>query len=132
RRQGRQLAPRARRHPWRVRDAVRGRQGQVSGDRSAVPTGTRTWLDPDWRAGALAWAEAVLADRGRTLTGSPEHPHVRPWSTAIRLPTDGGAAWFKASGPGSAHEGPLLEVFRTSGVRHVLLPMAVHPEHPWL
>ncbi|MFL5712667.1 MAG: phosphotransferase [Chloroflexota bacterium] len=101
-------------------------------DRVAVPTGTRTWLDPDWRAGALAWAETQLAELGRTLTGEPEQPHVRPWSTAIRIPTDGGTVWFKASGPGSAHEGPLLEVFRASGARHVLLPIARHPTRPWL
>ena len=50
----------------------------------------------------------------------------------MRVPTDGGAVWFKASGPGSAHEGPLLEVFRHLGVGHVLLPLAVHPERPWL
>jgi hypothetical protein len=104
----------------------------VTTDRVAVPTGTRTWLDPDWRAGALAWAETELGERGRTLTGEPEQPHVRPWSTAIRIATDGGPAWFKASGPGSAHEGPLLEVFRAAGARHVLVPIARHPTRPWL
>ena len=40
--------------------------------------------------------------------------------------------WFKASGPGPAHEGPLLEVFRRLGVAHVLLPLAVHPDRPWI
>jgi hypothetical protein len=50
----------------------------------------------------------------------------------MRIPTHGGPVWFKASGPGSAHEGPLLEVFRRLGVAHVLLPLAVHPERPWL
>ena len=50
----------------------------------------------------------------------------------MRIPTDGATAWFKASGPGAAHEGPLLEVFRRRGVEHVLLPLAVHPARPWL
>jgi hypothetical protein len=50
----------------------------------------------------------------------------------MRVPTNGGTVWFKASGPGSAHEGPLLEVFRRLGVANVLLPHAVHPERPWL
>jgi hypothetical protein len=50
----------------------------------------------------------------------------------MRVPTDGAPVWFKASGPGAAHEGPLLEVFRAHGVEHVLLPIAVHPERPWL
>ena len=97
-----------------------------------VQTGARTWLDPDWLAGALAWADAELAARGRTRVGPPEQPHVRPWSTALRLPTDGGPFWFKASGPGPAHEGPLLRVFAAHRVPHVLLPVAVHPDSPWL
>ncbi len=50
----------------------------------------------------------------------------------MRVPTDGIPVWFKASGPGSAHEGPLLEVFRRLGIGHVLLPLAIHPERPWL
>ena len=50
----------------------------------------------------------------------------------MRVPTDAGAVWFKASGPGPAHEGPLLLVFRDLGIRHVLLPLAVHPDRPWI
>ena len=50
----------------------------------------------------------------------------------MRVPTDGFPVWFKASGPGAAHEGPLLEVFRRRGVEHVLLPLAVHADLPWL
>jgi len=50
----------------------------------------------------------------------------------MRIPTDGGVVWFKASGPGMAHEGPLLEVFRGLRVKRVLLPMVVHPSRPWL
>ncbi|MFL5674709.1 MAG: phosphotransferase [Chloroflexota bacterium] len=100
--------------------------------RTAVPTGTRTWLDPEWRHGALAWAEAELGRHGRAVTGPAEQAHVRPWSTAIRIPTDAGPVWFKASGPGSAHEGPLLDVFRAAGARNVLLPLARHPDRPWI
>lgn len=104
----------------------------MSADRAAVPTGARTWLDPDWRAGALAWADRELAARGLTRVGLAEQPHVRPWSTAIRLPTDLGPAWFKASGPGPAHEGLLLRVLAERGLPCVLLPMTVHPQLPWL
>ena len=97
-----------------------------------IPTGARTWLDPTWRAGALAWAGTVLAGVGRRISGTVEQPHVRPWSTALRLPTDEGPVWLKATGPGVAHEGPLLELFRAFGVGRVVLPLAVHPERPWL
>lgn len=100
--------------------------------RGAIPTGARTWLDPGWRTEALAWVEATLAGLGHNVSGPVEQPHVRPWSTAIRIPTGAGPIWFKASGPGPAHEGPLLGVFRDLGVAHVLLPLAVHAERPWL
>jgi len=67
------------------------------------------------------------------ITGPTEQPHVRPWSTALRIPTREGPVWFKATGPGVAHEGPLVEVFRDLGVgAHVLLPLVVHPDRPWL
>ena len=97
-----------------------------------LPTGKRTWLDERWRAEALAWAAEVLAGLGRRIDGEVEQPHVRPWSTVMRIPTNRGPAWFKASGPASAHEGPLLNVFRELAVAHVLRPLAVHPARPWI
>ena len=97
-----------------------------------IPSGKGTWLDPTWRSGALAWVEATLSGVGRRVSGPVEQPHVRPWSTAMRIPTEEGAIWFKATGPGTAHEGPLLELFRRLGVARVVLPLAVHPERSWL
>jgi hypothetical protein len=104
----------------------------MTGRAATVPTGKRTWLDPGWRAEALAWTAEALGGLGRRIDGEVEQPHVRPWSTAMRIPTDGGLAWFKASGPASAHEGPLLEVFRERGISRVLLPLAVHRDRPWI
>ena len=97
-----------------------------------LPSGKRTWLDPAWRDEALGWARRQLTTLGRRMVGPIEQPHVRSWSTAFRIPTDGGTTWFKATGPGPAHEGPLLEVFRDRGVANVLLPLAVHPDRPWI
>ena len=84
------------------------------------------------QADALGWAERMLADLRRRIDGPIEQPHVRPWSTAFRIPTDPGPAWLKATGLGPAFEGPLLDVFRARGVRRVPLPLAVHPDRPWL
>ena len=55
-----------------------------------------------------------------------------PWSTAMRVPTADGIVWFKATGPGTAHEGPLLELFRRLGVARVVLPIAIDPDRSWL
>jgi len=97
-----------------------------------TPTGTVTWLDPEWRAEILGWAEQVLAVLGRQIAGDVEQPHIRPWSTAFRITTWDGHVWLKASGPASAHEGPLLEIFRDRNVPNMLLPLAVHPDNPWI
>lgn len=62
------------------------------------------------------------------MTGEITQPHVRPWSTAFRIPTDQGVAWCKASGQGPAYEGRLLDAFDRWGVRGALLPLATDPE----
>jgi hypothetical protein len=61
------------------------------------------------------------------VTGEITQPHIRPWSTAFRIPTDMGVAWCKASGPGPAYEGPLLAAFERWDVRGALLPLATDP-----
>ena len=94
-------------------------------------SGVATWTDPRWREVHLGWAEARLKELGRRRVGEFEQRAV-PWSTVIRIPTDGGVAWSKANGPGSAHEGPLLVVFERIGETAALLPMVVAPEQPWL
>jgi hypothetical protein len=90
-------------------------------------TGVATWTDPAWRAGAVAWAAEQLARRGTAVGGEPEQPHVYPWSTALRLPVDGGAVWLKSVGPGSGHEPALAAALGEWVPDHVLVPLAVHP-----
>jgi hypothetical protein len=94
--------------------------------------GSQQWLDPAWRSQIVSWAETELAALGRQITGPVEQPHVRPWSTALRIPTDGGTAWLKAIGLGHAYEGPLLLAFRDLGVGRVVLPLAVEPARGWI
>ena len=101
-------------------------------DRETIPTGIRTWLDPAWRASVEAWLAGELARLGRRIAGTIEQPHIRPWATTMRIPTEGSPVWFKATGPGPAYEGPLLEVLRAAGVERAVLPLAVHPSRPWL
>jgi hypothetical protein len=44
------------------------------------------------------------------VTGPIEQPHVRPWATALRLPTAQGVVWFKAAAPPWDHEAAVLRV----------------------
>jgi hypothetical protein len=89
------------------------------------PTGSATWQDPAWRDAAIAWATDRL---GAPLTGAPRQEHVRPWSTAIRLPVDGGAVWLKSVGPGAAHESALAAALGEWAPEQVLVPLAVDRE----
>jgi hypothetical protein len=69
------------------------------------------WTDPSWRNDAEAWIRERVADAGYSLVAPLEHAHVRPWGTAIRVPTDQGVLWFKANIPPLAYEVPLtLEI----------------------
>jgi len=98
----------------------------VSADEAT--TGAATWQDASWRAEALAWAAERLAERAMAVVGEPEQPHVRPWSTAFRLPVDGSAVWLKSVGPGSAQEPALIGALGEWAPAHVLVPLAVHRE----
>ena len=46
---------------------------------------------------------------GRRVVGPIEHGHVRPWGTAVRVPTETGDVWFKATIPPLAFEVSVLE-----------------------
>src|SRR4051812_30980536 len=67
-----------------------------------------SWEDPAWVATAHGWVAGRLADLGLTRTGDIEQPHVRDWSTVMRVPTDGGDVWFKANTDVLAFEAGLV------------------------
>jgi hypothetical protein len=69
---------------------------------------TNRWQDSSWLAQAHAWIEGELARLGLRRTGAIEQPHVYPWSTVLRVPTDGGPVWFKANTESLRHEAGLV------------------------
>jgi Phosphotransferase enzyme family len=85
------------------------------------------WTDPGWLAEATAWIGAH-AD----VTGEIEQPHVRPWSTVMRVPTAGGVLWFKACMPLLAHEPALLEVLAARRPHAVPELVAVDKRRGWM
>lgn len=68
------------------------------------------WTDPTWLAEAHAWIEKRLADVDARRTGAIEQPHVRPWSTVMRVPTADSDLWFKANAPVLAYEAGVVEI----------------------
>ena len=95
--------------------------GRRPGSTRAGGRGRSAWVEADAGRGSVARSRASRAAARAALVDGDAHPDRR------RPPP-----WFKATGPGPAHEGPLLEVFRRLGITHVLLPLAVHPDLPWM
>src|SRR5438105_14679339 len=90
------------------------------------------WVQPDWLAGATAWIDARLREHRLTRIGELEQPHVRWWSTVMRVPTSDGDLWFKANAGVHAFEAALLAILER--VRPGFVPelVASDPELGWL
>ncbi len=73
------------------------------------------WTEPGFLAEAVGWVDERLAEAGRPRTGEVEQPHVRTWSTALRVPTEAGPVWFKANTPELRHEVAVVEAVSAPG-----------------
>ncbi len=93
---------------------------------------TLRWVDPSWQAQARGWIRNQVAAAGRRLVAEIDQPHVRPWSTVLRVPTDAGLPWFKATGAGTVYEPRLLAGLHRWGMPGVLAPLAVDAERGWM
>ena len=90
------------------------------------------WTSPQWLAEAHAWIREQLEALDVRRTGGIEQPHVRPWSTVMRVPTTGGDLWFKANIPALAYEAGVVGVLART--RPDLVPelAAVDLERGWM
>ena len=90
------------------------------------------WQDPSWLAEAHAWIESALARLRMRRTGGIEQPHVYPWSTVMRVPTEAGDVWFKANDDSLRHEAGLLELLSSRRPDCVPVPLATDPGRGWI
>jgi hypothetical protein len=90
------------------------------------------WEAPAFLADARSWIASSLTGCGLRLTGEIEQPHVRPWSTVLRVPTDGGDVWFKALAPGGAHDVAVTVALARMRPDLVLVPLAVDLDRSWM
>jgi len=77
-----------------------------------------SFTDPVWLAEVRAWIGSQV-----TIAGEVEQPHVRAWSTVLRVPTTDGVVWFKAPREAFAFEARLLE--RLEPLAADLLPVVI-------
>jgi Phosphotransferase enzyme family len=93
----------------------------ASARRKSADRWAEQWTRSEWRAEAERWIHDRLDELGVRVEGEIEQPHVRPWATALLVPTRDGPVWFKACIDALAYEIPLLELLRGyDGVPHVI------------
>lgn len=90
------------------------------------------WTDEAWLATAYSWIEERLRGLGLTRTGGIEQPHVAPWSTVLRVPTDAGAVFFKANEEQLRHEARVAGLLAARVPDRVPPLLAADPERGWM
>lgn len=90
------------------------------------------WTEPRFLADAHAWIRERLGDLDMRLTGPVEQIHDRPWSTVLRVPTDRGDQFFKASAPALGHEAAIVAFLAERLPEVIPAPLAVDLEQGWM
>jgi hypothetical protein len=90
------------------------------------------WRDAEFVRSAHAWIEARLDRLGIVRTGDIEQPHVRVWSTVMRVPTDRGDVWFKANMDALRHEAAVTALLAERDPELVAPPLAVDVRSGWI
>ena len=90
------------------------------------------WTDPRWQAEAHVWIHAELERLGAGVVGPIEQPHVVPWSTVLRVPTEGGDLYFKANAPELRHEAAVATLLARLRPDCLPQPLAVELERGWM
>ncbi|HSA99523.1 MAG TPA: phosphotransferase, partial [Anaerolineales bacterium] len=67
------------------------------------------WQNPAWQKQAHDWIRAETARQAIQITGEIEQPHMYPWSTVLRVPTNVGTLFFKATAAETVYESALTE-----------------------
>lgn len=68
-----------------------------------------SWQDPHWLKQATDWIRSEAQRQSIRIAGNIEQPHIYPWATVLRVPTNEGTLFFKASASETAHEAALLQ-----------------------
>jgi hypothetical protein len=95
-------------------------------------TVTELWTDPEWLAGAHAWVEEQTDALGLVRTGDVEQPHVRVWSTVLKVPTTAGPVWFKANHGPLQHEAALVTLLAERVPDQVVPLLAADLDRGWM
>ncbi len=104
--------------PTPLRDRARTWLAELRG-LEPIPDLRARWSRPGWQARARDWIDEALAAAGRARTGPIEVRRIWTITALMRVPTDGGAAWFKGVFPLFARE-PIVTSLLSTALPHLL------------
>lgn len=90
------------------------------------------WTDPVWRAQAHGWIHEQLARLGLRAAGAIEQPHIYPWSTVMRVPTQSRDVYFKANAPALRHEAAVVTLLAERRPDCIPKLLAVERDRGWM
>ena len=67
------------------------------------------WHDPIWQKDAQAWIHSEAKHQSIDIIGEIEQPHMYPWSTVMRILTNDGTLFFKATATETIYETALTQ-----------------------
>lgn len=95
-------------------------------------TQTLDWTRPGWIEEVRTWIDAELHRFRLQLTAPIEQSHIRPWSTVLRVPTNAGVLFFKATSPATGYEPALTQALALRQPECSPDVLAVEAERGWL
>lgn len=90
------------------------------------------WQNSDWKKGAHEWIRSQAERNSIQLRGEIEQPHMYHWSTVMRVPSNEGALFFKASAPETVHEIALTQKLAEWYSEDMPELIAVDTTHGWM
>jgi aminoglycoside phosphotransferase (APT) family kinase protein len=119
---------------WLDRGALDGDLRELVPERAPVPAKRAPWAQEEWLAEATAWIESSLRSLGRTPTGPVEQVRTWPLSAVLRVPTQEGRVYFKATStsPLFVDEGRVMQGLARLFRHEVPNPLAIDSPRRWM
>jgi len=90
------------------------------------------WDHPNWIEQVRQWINTELSQQSIKIIGVIEQPHVQPWSTVLRIPTNVGDIFFKASAPVIAHEPAITQALYRWRPECIPQVLAIDEKRGWM
>ncbi|MBD2451360.1 phosphotransferase [Nostoc sp. FACHB-152] len=90
------------------------------------------WVESIWLDKARSWIDDQLTQHNIQRIGLIEQPHIRHWSTVLKVPTNIGYIYFKAVVPDLVYEASVTQVLANWYPHWMPQILAVDQQQGWL